>query len=229
MIIASSCRLAAWTIVLALLPSTAFAQRTPPVTPTPLPGDEMRGYVELNAQSAFGNVTSQSFGGEVGIRVRPNVQAFFELATARDVATPSLGAAAQLIATSLAQTQSNVGYSVKEPATFGVVGGRYLFPMSDTKLQPYVLAGLGAAKVTRDVKFTVGGTDVTANLPQLGVVLGSDLSGSTTKAMITLGGGVVYPVWQRVIADFEFRYGRIFADDQGINLSRAGLGIGIRF
>ncbi|HEY2904604.1 MAG TPA: hypothetical protein VGJ29_01810 [Vicinamibacterales bacterium] len=28
-----------------------------------------------------------------------------------------------------------------------------------------------------------------------------------------------------VIPDFQFRYGRIFAADQGINLSRAGLGI----
>jgi opacity protein-like surface antigen len=229
MIIASSSRLGAWTIALALLPSAAFAQRPAPVSPAPLAVDEPRGYIEVNAQSAFGNVTSQSFGGEVGIRLRPNVQVFFELATARDVSTPDLGPAAQLIANSLAQSQTAVGFSVKEPATFGVGGARYLFPIPDSKLQPYVLGGFGAAKVTRNVKFTVGGADVTPNLPQLGVVLGSDLSGSFTKPMITLGGGIVYPVWQRVIADFQFRYGRIFAEDQGINLSRAGLGIGIRF
>jgi opacity protein-like surface antigen len=229
MIIASSSRWSAWTIALALLPSAAFAQRPAPVSPAPLPVEDARGYVEVNAQSAFGNVTSQSFGGEVGFRLRPNVQVFFELATARDVSTPDVGTAAQLIANSLSQGQSGVGFSVKSPATFGVGGARYLFPIPDSKLQPYVLGGLGAAKVTRNVKFTVNGTDVTANLAQLGVVLGGDLSGSITKPMITLGGGIVYPVWQRVIADFEFRYGRIFADDQGINLSRAGLGIGIRF
>ena len=210
----------------ALLPAAAFAQ--PKVAPAPPPPDP-RGYVELNAQSAFGNVTSQSFGGEVGIAIQQNLQVFFEIGAARDVSTPDLGAAAVLIANSLAQSQSNVGFSVKEPATFGIGGVRYLFPIADSKLQPYVLAGFGAAKVSRNVKFTVGGNDVTANLPQLGVVLGSDLSGSFTRPMMTLGGGIVYPVWQRVIADFQFRYGRIFAADQGINLSRAGLGIGVRF
>jgi len=219
-------RLLTWTIALALLPAAAFAQAK--VNPVPPPPDP-RGYVELNAQSAFGNVTSQSFGGEVGVTIQPNLQVFFEIGATRDVSTPELGAAATLIANSLAQSQSGVGFSVKEPATFGVGGVRYLFPIADSKLQPYVLGGFGAAKVSRNVKFTVGANDVTANLPQLGVVLGSDLSGSFTSPMLTLGGGIVYPVWQRVIADFQFRYGRIFAADQGINLSRAGLGVGIRF
>jgi opacity protein-like surface antigen len=221
-------QLGAWTIVFTLMPAAAFAQRRPVPPPPPVP-DAPRSYVELNLQSAFGNVTSQSFGGEVGVKVEPNLLVFFEIGATRDVATPDLGPAAQLIANSLAQTQSGVGFSVKEPATFGIGGVRYLFAIPDSKLQPYALAGFGAAKVTRNVKFTVGGSDVTANLAQLGVVLGSDLSGDFVKPMITLGGGVVYPIWQRVFADFQFRYGRIFAEDQGINLSRAGLGIDIRF
>ncbi len=216
----------AWTIAFALLPAASFAQAS--AAPAPPPPDP-RGYVELNAQSAFGNVTSQSFGGEVGITVQQNLQVFFEIGSARDVSTPDLGAGAVLIASALSQTQSGVSFSVKEPATFGIGGVRYLFPIADSKLQPYVLGGFGAAKVTQNVKFTVGGNDVTANLSQLGVVLGSDLSGSFSRPMMTLGGGVVYPIWQRVIVDFQFRYGRIFAPDQGINLSRAGLGIGIRF
>lgn len=222
-------RLGAWTLVFALLPAAALAQRRPPVSPAPLPADESKGYVEFVAQSAFGNVTSQSFGGEVGITIEPNIQVFFEFGSTRDVATSDLGTAAQLIANTLSQTQSNVGYSVKEPATFGVAGARYLFPIANSKLQPYVLAGLGFAKVSRNVRFTVGGTDVTANLAQYFIVLGSDLSGDSTRPMISLGGGVAYPVWQRVFADFQFRYGRIFAEDQGINVGRAGIGIGIRF
>ena len=91
------------------------------------------------------------------------------------------------------------------------------------------MGGVGAAKVTRDVKFTVNGNDVTPNLPQLGVQLGTDLSGDSTKLMFTLGGGIAYPVWQRLIVDAQFRYGRILADDAGINVSRAGIGVGIRF
>ena len=31
------------------------------------------------------------------------------------------------------------------------------------------------------------------------------------------------------VVDFQFRYGRIFADGKGINLSRTGIGLGVRF
>src|SRR5215471_20086923 len=69
-----------------------------------------RGYVEVGIQSAFGNVTTQAFSGEFGVTVHPNLQVFFEGGAIRDVATPETGAAAQAIAGSLSQTQSNVSY-----------------------------------------------------------------------------------------------------------------------
>jgi opacity protein-like surface antigen len=186
-------------------------------------------YVQALADGAFGNANSQAYGGEVGITVMPDVQVFVEGGRVNNVAGATVGAAAQLIVTALGQTQSNVGVSVKEPATFGVAGIRYLIPVTGTRLQPYVMGGIGIAKVKQDVKFTVGGTDVTAGLPQLGVQLGTDLSGDFTKAMLTLGGGVAVPVWERVVIDLHYRYGRIFAPDQGINVSRAGIGLGVRF
>jgi opacity protein-like surface antigen len=116
-----------------------------------------------------------------------------------------------------------------------VAGLKYLIPISGSgrspigKAQPYIMAGGGIAKVQNNVAFTIGGTDVTANLQQYGVALGADLSGSVTKAMLTLGGGVTLPVWQRLILDFQYRYGRIFTDDQAITAQRAGLGLGIGF
>jgi opacity protein-like surface antigen len=113
--------------------------------------------------------------------------------------------------------------------TFGAVGARFLIPVADSKVQPYVMAGGGIAKVSQNATFTVGGTDVTGNLAQFNIVLGSDLSGSFTKPMFVLGGGVTYPLWQQLIADFQFRFGRILAEDGGINVSRAGIGIGVRF
>jgi hypothetical protein len=36
-------------------------------------------------------------------------------------------------------------------------------------------------------------------------------------------------VWQRLVLDLHFRFGRIFAEDHGINVSRAGIGFGFRF
>jgi opacity protein-like surface antigen len=90
------------------------------------------------------------------------------------------------------------------------------------------MAGVGVAKVKQDVAFTIGGTDVTSNLQQFGTVLGTDLSGDFTKPMLTLGGGVAYPI-RRLVLDFQYRFGRIFAEDAGINVNRAGIGIGVRF
>jgi opacity protein-like surface antigen len=186
-------------------------------------------YVQAVGDAAFGNANSQAYGGEVGFTVMPNVQVFVEGGRINNVAGASVGAAAQLIVTGLAQTQSNVGVSVKEPVTFGSAGVRYLIPVNGTKLQPYVMGGIGIAKVRNDVKFSVNGTDVTATLPQLGVQLGTDLSGDFTKALLTVGGGVAVPVWQRLVLDLHYRYGRIFAPEQGINVSRAGIGLGVRF
>lgn len=61
------------------------------------------------------------------------------------------------------------------------------------------------------------------------VTLGSDLSGTSTKPMLTLGGGAVWPAWQSLIVDFQYRWGRIFAEDAGITTNRAGVGLGVRF
>ena len=191
--------------------------------------DTDRGYVEAVLQSAFGNVTSQSYGAEGGVTIRPNLQVFFEGGMVRNVATDEIGAAAQTIAGFLSQSQSSVGFSVRQPVAFFAGGVKLLIPTSSS-LRPYVLAGGGIANVKQDVTFTIAGSDVTTVLPtQYGVTLGSDLSGSFTKPMIEAGAGVMWPAWQRLVIDVQFRYGRIFAEDAGINVSRAGVGLGVRF
>ena len=188
------------------------------------------GYAEIVAQSAFGNVTSQSYGAEVGFTVLPHLQVFVEGGLTRDVATPELSTAAQTIAGGLSLTQPLVvGYSVKEPVTFFAAGARYLPAMVGARTQPYVMGGFGSAKVKQNVVFTVGGNDVTSTLQQFGVVLGTDLSGAFTSPLLILGGGVTHPLWTRVTLDFQFRFGRIFAEETPINVTRAGLGVGIRF
>ena len=187
------------------------------------------GYVEVVAQSAFGNVTSQSYGVEVGVTLRPNLQVFVEGGQTRNIAPAQLGIDAQTMAGALSQTQANVGFSVKEPAAFAVGGVKYIMPIVGSKARPYVLGGFGMAKVKRDVAFTVGGSDVTSTLSQYGIVLGPDLSGDFTKPMFVAGGGASVPVWQRLVVDLQFRVGRIFAEEGGINLARAGIGVGVRF
>jgi opacity protein-like surface antigen len=200
-----------------------------PASAQTAPAGADHGYVEGVVQSAFGNVTSQSYGAEFGVTLMPNVQVFAEGGMVRDVATAEIGTAAQAIAGFLSQTQANVQFRVKQPVAFGVAGLKYVVPTAGS-LRPYVMAGGGLARVKQDVTFTVGGSDVTTNLAsQFGVQLGTDLSGTFTKPMIAAGAGVMWPAWQRLVVDLQYRYGRIFAEDNAITVNRAGVGIGIRF
>jgi opacity protein-like surface antigen len=193
--------------------------------------DAGKAYVEGVAQSAFGNVTSQSYGAEGGFAVTPGLWVFVEGGKIRDVATAAIGTAAQQIAASLAEMQpAAVAYRVQEPVTFGAVGLKYEM-LASGKAHPYLMVGGGVARVKQNVTFSVGGTDVTGNLQQSPyfVTLGTDLSGAFNKPMLTLGTGVAWPAWKRLVLDFQYRYGRIFSDDQRISVSRAGLGVGVRF
>ncbi len=186
------------------------------------------GYVEAVAQSAFGNVTSQSFGIEGGYNLAPRIRVFAEIGLTRDTAPKSLGASAQLIAGYLTQIQASaVSFEVAQPVRFASVGVKYMIPYSDT-IEPYVLGGFGLASVKRDVTFKVGGTDVTDNLAQYYVRLGEDLTGSARKGMLTLGGGVMWSVTKNAFIDFQYRFGRVM-DDAAFNLNRAGGGVGFRF
>jgi opacity protein-like surface antigen len=185
-------------------------------------------YVEGVAQSAFGNVTSQSFGVEAGVRIGGGPDVFAEFGRVADVSTAEISADAQLVASQLAQLQNNVSFSVAEPVRFFAAGVKYGMPTS-WSLKPYVLAGFGFATVRQDVAFRVGNSDVTSTLDQFGIALGGDLSGSFTKPMVVVGAGAIYPIHGSFFADFQFRYNRIFAPGSAIPLGRAGLGLGFRF
>lgn len=184
----------------------------------------MHGYAEGVAQSAFGNVTSQSFGGEIGIGVTTSLEVFVDVGHVRDAAPAGLGAGAQRVAGFLAENQSGVTFRAKEPVTFGAAGLRYAISTSGA-LQPYVLGGMGVARANKDVGFALNGSDVTSTIQQHGIALGSDLSGSETKAMLAMGGGLMWPAWQRLIVDLQYRYGRVLTDGRGLNINRVGVGV----
>src|SRR6185295_154016 len=119
--------LAGAALVLSALGGVAHAQSSAAASP---PAAASRGYVEGVGQSAFGNVTSQSFGVEAGVTIQPGLQVFVDVGHARDTAPASLGTAAQGIAGWLSQTQSNVTFTGKQPVTFYLGGVRYRFGAS---------------------------------------------------------------------------------------------------
>lgn len=185
-----------------------------------------KGYIEGIAQSAFGNVTSQSFGAEGGVSLTETVQIFAEAGLVRDTAPDTIGPAAQKIAVALG---AGSAYSVAQPVNFGLIGLRYNIPMEGRALHPYISVGGGLAGVKHDVAFQVNGTDVTDKLDTYGVVLGSDLAGTQRKLMISGGAGLVYNITRTILFDATYRFGRIQTDGTATNVQRVGAGIGFRF
>ncbi len=200
----------------AALGGVAFAQ-------SPTAADDSRGYIEGVAQSAFGNVTSQSFGGELGVTVRPGLQVFVDGGYVRDTTPSTLSSRAQAIAADISTKAGGGSYQVKQPVTFGVVGIKYWLPVDQSKFSPYVMFGGGVARVEENTTFTVA----TGNVSDY-VAVGSDLIGSQTKGMVSGGVGFDIAFGRSFYVDLQYRFGRVFTTD-GLNINRAGAGVGVRF
>ena len=200
----------------AILSGVAVAQ-------TPTAADESRGYIEAVAQSAFGNVTSQSFGGELGVTVRPGLQIFVDSGYVRDTTPSTLSASAQTVANDISAKAGGGGYQVKQPVTFGVAGIKYRLPVDESRFSPYLLIGGGAARVQKNVSFTVANGSVSDY-----VTVGTDLAGTETKGMVSAGVGFDIAFGRMFYVDLQYRFGRIFTTD-GLNINRAGAGVGVRF
>jgi len=205
------------------LAQTGGAQDQTQAAPVPA---AYRWSLEGFAQSSFGPSTSQAYGGEAAFALKQNLQIFLEIGTVRNAATSTLGANAQAIADYLTMTQNSpVTFTAREPVLFGKAGLKYIFYTNSEKLEPYVLL----ARVTKDVHFYVGGSDITSSLDQYRVILGSDLSGDETDPMLGLGGGLYWFVYKNLFIDIQYRYDRVFSANEGLNLNRVGAGFGVRF
>lgn len=196
----------------------AYAQ-----APAAAPQEPSRGYVEGVGQAAFGNVTSQSFGAELGFTIRPELQVFVDGGLVRDAATADLSAGATRIAADISSKAGGGDFRVKQPVTFGIAGIKYLIPVQSARAQPYVMVGGGAAQVKKDVTFTVAHGSLSDY-----VTLGTDLSGSQTKGMVGAGAGISVALTRWIVADLGYRFGRVFTSE-GVNVNRVGLGVGVRF
>jgi opacity protein-like surface antigen len=191
-------------------------------------GDE-QWYAEFTAAATLGHKSDSSVGGELGYTWTDERQLFLELGRIGNVATSAVDDRAQFIARAI-----GASVSVAQKATYFDAGLKYRLAERG-RWRPYGLVGLGLARVKTESNFSVNGNDVTNQLDQFGVLLGSDLSGSVTKFFLTVGVGANAPFGKRYLADLSYRFGRIFArggaieDDAGINTQRVQGGVGIRF
>lgn len=167
-------------------------------------------------------------GAEAGTQVLPGIDVFAELGWIDNMQTGGRNAAAGVIATAISlQTGQTTTFSAKTRTIYGSAGVRDRF--SDRYgLTPYVSGAVGFAHINQNTKFSSGGTDVTANLPNYGVGLGTDLSGSTTRPTIGLGVGVLR-TWHGWDLDGGYRYTRVFTSNQGTNANRIYIAAGKHF
>lgn len=204
----------------------AITARSQAQTAAPAASDS-RYFAAFDAAATFGHHSSGAFGGEVGMKITGPLGVSIEGGQMKNVGTEELDARALVIANAVGATASS-SYRVN----FFDVAVRYA-PAMGWKAQPYVLFGGGVAQVRAKTELAVNGTTVEPET--LGVQFGTDLNGSVRKGLITVGGGVMYPVYNRVFVDGSFRYAHILAktseveNDKGINTARAQIGIGITF
>lgn len=190
-------------------------------------GDEAKGFALVDAHSTSGNITAQSYGVTAGVTLRGPLQLTAEGTRVLDISPASMGTGAALIARYLGDTQGTSGYTVITPVTMGTAGLRYN-TMPGKRVRPYLAGNVGLAHIAHDATFTVKGTDVTANLAQYGVTLGTDLSGTENVLVFGGGAGAAVDLAKKVFLDLNYKYSRLQGQAPS-NLQQFGGGIGIRF
>jgi opacity protein-like surface antigen len=190
----------------------------------------------FTAGVAAGSAAGGMFGADFAWRLNLSWDVFVEGGRMLNTSTADMQAAANVVAQYLGSVSGQTASSnVKQPVNYFAAGLRYKFPTTG-RVQPYVALGAGAGKVERTTSFLVNGSDVTAQLqaPPYGVLLGGDLSGSETAALVTLGVGAQIGIGHQLFGrelfvDGSYRFGRIFLTAGGLNTNRVQFGIGARF
>jgi opacity protein-like surface antigen len=187
-----------------------------------------------------GNTTSDLLI-EGGVRVVPHVMVFGNVGQFHNLQAdlqPTLNTATTALATNQGLTVLGGGTL---PAWYSIGGARVEVPTSRAVL-PYVLGGIGVARLNPSPQFTfssgtmpdgstpTAGQDVTSLITSSGAYTAPP---SSTTFMFTLGGGVQFSVASRWVADAGYRYSRLAADSTlntlPLNANGMTFGVGYRF
>jgi len=181
-------------------------------------------YAEFQSGFTVGSTVGGLFGGEAGFSAN-TFDIYFEGGKMLNTKSSEMDAAAATIAASLGQGAT---FEASQPTNYFDIGFWYKFPTTG-KYQPYAGIGLGSAGVTRETKFFVNGSDITGQLPSMGVQLGGDLQGSERGFLFTVGGGARIGLTGQLFADVSYRYGHVSISDGGVNTNRIQFGMGTHF
>ena len=176
---------------------------------------------------AVQNVTTFG-GGEIGVHVYRGLDVIAEGGWSKDAVTRRRTDATAAIVPLLQKASGkDAAASVKAPMNYGMAGLRYVFSVNNS-IHPYVLATVGRAAIEYQPTFSVAGADVTNSLSTYGITLGSDLVNKEVQTAYGGGFGVWYTRGM-IFVDASVRILSIKTASQPTNLSRAHIGIGVRF
>ena len=211
--------------VSALIAAPAFAQTE-------------RGYITgIGGFAVTPDVTAGDFVAEAGVRIAPRLLVFGNVGQFHNLQPSDVLPSVETTTTFLAAGQGlDVIGVARVPAWYSIGGVRYEMP-AQHHLSPYVLGGIGFARLTPTVQFTYTsgalpdgstptiGTDVTTELETAGDFT---MPAATTAFMYMLGGGVGIPVNRHWTVDAGYRFSRVSAETP-VNAQGATFGLGYRF
>ena len=180
--------------------------------------------VGLEAVQQVGGLAELQFGQHL----TPRTDFFGELTLLQDVVTRARVESAEAVATYLTPIQGQtVTATLEMPAFAATVGIRH-FLSEPAMLRPYIVGQIGVARTTLQPTFLAGETDITENMEQYGVVLGSDLAGSNLAPVF--GGGIgVTSGFNDWYFDASLRIMSVRVGSQSANVKVLAVGIGRRF
>src|SRR5947207_12902 len=173
----------------------------------PLVAQTERGYVTgIGGFAVTPETTSGDVLGEAGVRIAPRLLVFGDVGQFHNLQPSQVQPTVDSADTFLSAAQGlNVIGTGRVPAWYTVGGLRYEIPMQ-ARLSPYVLGGVGFARLSPTAQFLYSsgtlpdgstasaGDDVTSQI----VSAGDFTAPTPTNAfMFTLGGGVAIPVAPR--------------------------------
>lgn len=199
-------------LVIVVVSAPAFAQE-PTFT-------DSRAYASVSGgfASALGHTTGD-FLVEGGVRVAPHLKVIGDLGRFHSL-SGDLQPTLDMTASSLSANGLGVTSSASVPAWYGLGGLRLDVP-TRTRIVPYVLGGVGVARLAPTPQFLFAngalpdgttpsvGTDVTSSITSTGLFA---TPAASTGWMSMIGGGVQVPVAPRFGVDVGYRYSRIAAD-----------------
>ena len=198
----------------------------------------IRGYV--GGEGGFATAPDGTSGdvlGEAGVRIAPHLLVFGDIGQFHNLqpsdTQPTVDSATAALS---AATGLSVTGTARVPAWYSVGGLKYELPIQG-RVSPYVLGGIGVARLTPTAQFTYSsgplpdgstpsvGDDVTSQIVSAGDFTAP---GATTAFMYTLGAGVEFPVTRQWAVDAGYRFSRVAADTP-VNAQGVTFGIGYRF